>query len=311
MISYLIRRTLYVIPILLGVAMITFFLFHVAGGDPVLQLAGKHATAEEISQLREEYGFDRPLLAQFGRYLGQIATFNFERSFQTKQTIGRMLLDGATVSLALALPPFLITVFLSIFLAILSAAKHRQFLDRFLVVFSILGMSIPFLAYILFGQYVLAFHFNLFPISGYESEFPEAIQYLLLPWIIWITVSVGVDARFFRTIFLEELGKDYVRTAMAKGASRGRILFIHVLRNAMVPIITRLVIEIPFLFLGSLLLENFFGIPGLGSMTVDAINNADWPVIKAMVLLGSLLYIIGNLISDVLYATVDPRVVLK
>jgi peptide/nickel transport system permease protein len=311
MTAYILRRVLYAIPILLGVALITFIVFHVAGGDPVVQLAGKHATPQEIAALQHEYGFDRSLPVQFFRFLGQIATFSFERSFQTKQTIGKMLADGAGVSLSLTLVPFLVTVFLSILLALLSAATHRRFLDRFLVITSVLGMSVPFLAYILFGQYILAFHFNLFPISGYESQFPERIHYLLLPWIIYVAVSLGIDTRFFRTVFLEELGKDYVRTATAKGASRTRVLFVHVLRNALVPIITRVVIEIPFLFLGVLLLENFFGIPGLGNMMVDALNNADWPVIKVMVVLGSVLYIVGNLVSDILYAVVDPRVTLE
>ena len=143
-----------------------------------------------------------------------------------------------------------------------------------------------------------------------RPSFPERFHYLLLPWLIYIAVSVGVDTRFFRTVFLEELNKDYVRTANAKGASSARVLFVHVLRNALVPIITRVVIEIPFLFLGVMLLENFFGIPGLGNMLVDAINNADWPVIQAMVILGSLLYVAGNLLSDVLYAWADPRVTL-
>ncbi|MFH1262170.1 MAG: ABC transporter permease [Pseudomonadota bacterium] len=308
MTAYILRRIVHAVPIILGVALVTFVIFHFAGGDPVLALAGKHATVQEVEALRHEYGFDRPLPIQFLRFVKQIVTLDFDRSFHTKQTIGTMLADGAGVSLSLTALPFLVTVFLSVLLALFSAAMHRRFLDRFLVVTCVFGMSVPFLAYILFGQYILAYHFNLFPISGYESLFPDRIRYLLLPWIIYVVVSVGYDTRFFRTVFLEELGKDYVRTATAKGASRARVLLVHVLPNALVPIITRVVIEIPFLFLGILLLENFFGIPGLGNLLYDALNNADWPVIQAMVVLGSVLYIVGNLVSDILYAWVDPRV---
>lgn len=311
MISYIIRRALYAIPIIFGVALITFIVFHVAGGDPILQLAGKHATQEEITALRQEYGLDLSLPEQFIRYLKQIVTLDFERSFQTKQTIGKMLADGAGVSLSLALPAALITELLGVILAMFAAALRGKFVDRLLVIATVFGMSVSFLAYILFGQYFLAFKLDLFPISGFEPAFPERIQYLMLPWIIYVLAFVGINVRFFRTVFLEELNKDYVRTAVAKGASQTRVLFVHVLRNAMIPIITRVVIEIPFLFLGSLLLENFFGIPGLGSMAVNAINNADWPVIKAIVFLGAILYIFGNLISDILYAKADPRVVLK
>ncbi len=311
MIAYIIRRTLYVIPILFGVSLITFVVFYLAGGDPIVQLAGKHATAEELAALRVQYGFDRSLFWQFIDYLKQIVTMDFGRSFYTHQTIGRMLADGAGVSLALALPAFLMSETLAIALAMLAAAHRNQLIDRFLVVISVLGMSISALAYILVGQYVLAFKFNWFPISGYEQSFPEAITYLALPWLIWILLATGADVRFFRTVFLEELQQDYVRTAKAKGLSTRSILFKHVLRNAMLPIITRMVVEIPFLFLGSLLLENFFGIPGLGSMMIDAFNNADWPVVKAMTFLGAVLYVMANLLSDLLYAKADPRVVLK
>ncbi len=310
MTSYVVRRILYAIPILFGVSLVTFILFHVVGGDPVLTLLGKHASVDEMQELRHQYGFDRPMVLQFVRYLGQIVTFNFERSFQTKQTIGKMLADGATVSLWLAVPPFFISQFMSIVLAMLAAAFRGRMADRFIVIMSVLGMSVSVLAYILFGQFFLAFKLNWFPISGYESDFPDRITYLVLPWIIWIVISIGADVRFYRTIFLEELNQDYVRTAHAKGASPFRVLFVHVFRNALLPIITHVVIEIPFLFMGSLLLEAFFGIPGLGNLAVNAFNNADWPVVKAVTLLGAVLYILGNLISDLLYAKADPRVAL-
>ncbi len=310
MIRYAIRRTLYMIPILFGVALITFLLFHVAGGDPILALAGKNASAAEIARLRAQYGFDRPLWQQFIRYLGELATFNFERSFDTHQTVRQMIADGIGVSLALALPAFLMSQVLAIIFALVAAATRGTWIDRTIVVASLLGMSLSILAYILFGQYILAYRLALFPISGFEFSFPDAISYLALPWLIWIALSVGADVRFFRTIFLEELSQDYVRTARAKGAGSIRILFVHVLRNALIPIITRSVVEIPFLLTGSLLLESFFGIPGLGHLMVNAFYNADWPVIKAITFFGAALYVLANLLSDLLYARADPRVIL-
>jgi peptide/nickel transport system permease protein len=311
MTAYFFRRTLYVLPILFGVALVTFILFHWVGGDPTLQMAGKHATQEEVDLLRSQYGFDKPLPIQFFHFLKEIALLDFGRSYQTKQAIGAMISEGAFVSLSLAGPGFFISGLLSLAIALFAAALRRTVFDRIIVILSVLGMSISVLAFILLGQYFLAFKMDLFPISGYEHDLPMRFSYLALPWIIWIVMSIGSDVRFFRTVFLEELGQDYVRTAQAKGLGSGRILFHHVLRNAMVPIITRFVISIPFLILGALLLENFFGIPGLGSMTIDAVNSADWPVVKAMVVLGAVLYTFGNLLSDLLYAKADPRVVLK
>lgn len=311
MTGFVLRRLVQAVPIVLGVALVTFVLFHVVGGDPVSMLLGKHASAAEIERLRHEYGFDLPLPQQFARYLKQIATLDFERSFRTKQTIRTMLGDGVVASLWLAVPAFAAASLLSIVLGLCAAAFRRTFVDRAIVVLSVLGLSVSALAIILFGQYFLAYKLGWFEVSGFEPRFPDMIAYLVLPWIIWVLLTIGADVRFFRTVFLEELHRDYVRTAYAKGASKGRVLFVHVLRNALLPIITRLVINIPFLFMGSLLIENFFGIPGLGNLTVTAFHYADWPVVKAMTFLASLLYILGNLLSDVLYALADPRVSLE
>jgi peptide/nickel transport system permease protein len=307
---YVARRFFTFVPTLLGVALATFAVFHAAGGDPTLELAGRHAGPEELEALRRAYGFDLPLWRQFLRFLGQIATFDFDRSFATGQTVGRMLADGAWVSLALSLPAFLAAELVAVSLGLAAAALRRTWFDRLLVTFSVLGMSVSILAYILFGQYVLAFQWGLFPVSGWEPGF-GAVRYLALPWLIWIAVSVGGDTRFYRTVFLEELGREYVRTARAKGAGTLRILFVHVLRNAAVPLITRTVVVLPFLFTGSLLLENFFGIPGLGNLMVEAFQNADWPVVKGVTVVGALLFMLFQLISDLLCARFDPRVALE
>jgi peptide/nickel transport system permease protein len=184
-------------------------------------------------------------------------------------------------------------------------------IDRIVVVLCVIGMSVSILAYILFGQYVFAYKLGWFPILGYESDWGQRFYYVALPAIIWVTVGLGYDVRFYRTAILEEVGQDYVRTARAKGLKETRVVFKHVLKNSMVPILTNVVIEIPQLILGSLLLERFFGIPGVGSLTIDALNNSDFPVIRAMTILGALLFIFGNLLTDVMYVLVDPRVSLQ
>ena len=222
-----------------------------------------------------------------------------------------MIKAGAIPSLTISIPAFAISTILSVFFALLVAFYRGSKIDKIVVVFCVCMMSFPSLAYILFGQKILAYDMGLFEISGYESGFPNFIPYVLLPITIWILVSIGPDIRFYRTIMLDEVYQDYVRTARAKGLSESAILFKHVLKNAMIPIITFVVIQIPFLILGALLLESFFGIPGLGGITLAAINASDFPVIKAMTILTSVAYIVFSVLTDVLYTLVDPRVRLK
>ncbi len=310
MLGYIIRRIFYTIPIIFGVALITFILFNVVGGNPVYQMLGRHATAEQIKEFEHEYGFDRPLFMQFLFFLKQIVTFDFGRSYATKQKISKMILDGIIPSLSLAIPGFIIGVIVALIISIICAYYRNTIIDRLTVVLSVLGMSISSLAYIIFGQYVLAYKLGLFPVSGYRYGF-ESIKYLILPIIIWIISSLGSDVRFFRTVILDEINQDYVRTAYAKGLNNRQVLFKHVLKNAMIPIITALVLVVPYLYTGSLLLENFFGIPGLGNITVTAIANSDFPVVKAMTFIGALIYVIFNTLADIFYALVDPRVKLK
>ena len=238
-------------------------------------------------------------------------TLDFGRSWASKQQIAPMIRMGGMVSLTLALPAFVIASMIAIAIALLAAFFRGTLLDRSLVVLSVILMSISVLAYILFGQWVFAYQLGWFEISGYEYGFPDFIPYIMLPAIIWIVLSIGPDMRFYRTVMLDEVYQDYVRTARAKGLSYRVILFKHVLKNAMIPIITNLVIQLPTLILGTLLIENFFGIPGLGSITLQAINNSDFPVIKAMTILSSMLYILFNIFIDVLYTWVDPRMKLQ
>ncbi|MBI2605649.1 MAG: ABC transporter permease [Deltaproteobacteria bacterium] len=311
MTTYLVRRLIYTVPILFGVAIIIFSLFNLVGGDPTYQMLGKHATPAQIAELRHELGLDRTKLQQFGDYLGQMVTFDFGRSYSTKQKISEMIWSGIPPSLSLAIPAFIVETLLALIIAMLVAYFRGSLFDRIVVVGCVMGMSVSALAYILFGQYVFAYLFGFFPISGYDPDPILRFKYVALPALIWVTVSLGINVRVFRTFMLDEVGQDYVRTARAKGLSESSTLFKHILKNAMIPVITYVVIQIPFLITGSFLLESFFGIPGLGSITIDAIHNSDFPVIKAMTTIETLLFIFGNLLTDALYSVVDPRVRLK
>lgn len=311
MLVYIVRRIVGTIPILLGVALVVFILFNVVGGDPVYQMAGKHANAQLIADIRAEYGLDRPLPMQFLQYLKQIVTFDYGRSFATKEQISDMILRGMGPSLTLTVPAFLITTVLGVLIGLLVAYFRGRWIDKVAVIISVMGMSMPMLGLILFGQYFLAYHLGWFPISGFEPGWPDRFQYVALPALLWVLVSLGGEIRFFRTAILEETTQDYVRTARAKGLDDRRVYLKHVLKNSMVPILTNIVIEIPMLILGAFLLEGFFGIPGIGGLVIDALHNSDFPVIKAMTTLMAILYVFGQLVTDVLYAVFDPRVSLK
>ena len=326
MLNYITRRILYAFPILFGIILITFILFNVVGGNPVYQMLGKHASKAQIQEFEHEYGFDKALFvdfralgggeiskafdSQFAFFLKQVVTFDFGRSYATKQKISTMIMDGIVPSLSLAVPSFFIGLFVALVIALICAYYRNTLIDRFTVIASVLGMSVSVLAYIIGGQYLLAYKMGLFPISGYQFGF-EGLKYLALPMVIWIVNGMGSDVRFFRTVILDEINQNYVRTAYAKGLSPKRVMFKHVLKNAMIPIITATVIVVPYLYTGSLLLENFFGIPGLGNMTINAISNSDFPIVKAMTFIGAVLYVIFNTLSDILYSLVDPRVRLK
>lgn len=316
------------IPIVFGITLITFLLFRVVGGDPVDRIAGKYATEKQKSELRRQLGFDRPLWPSFpillaGR-IGEFAdnqlfnhfrntfTFNFGRSEQYKRKISDMIKDGALPSLSLTVPAFLIGLFLQISIALFCAFRHGRPADRIVVFLSLIGLSIPYLALIIAGQTYLAGKLGWFPIYGYPETFgPRVIYYIALPVLLGVVAGLGAGVRFYRTVMLDETRADYVRTARAKGVPESGVMFKHVLKNAMIPIITQVVVVVPFLFLGSLLLERFFAIPGLGYMLIDAVNSSDWPVINALTFVGALIYLGALLLTDFCYALVDPRVSLK
>ena len=326
MTTYIIRRLLYSVPIIFGVMLITFLLFRVVGGDISSEIAGKSASAETIAEIRKEYGWDKPLFfnftafreegagavfdSQFFHHLGQCLTMNFGTSLRNRRPIMQIILQGAVPSLSLTVPMFLMVLLTSLSISLLAAYFHGTKFDHILVIICVIGISMPYLSYIMVGQYFLGYKLNWFPVFGYEPGF-RAARYIILPALIGVLSGLGGEVRLYRTVVLDEINADYVRTARAKGSGTVRTLFKHVLKNAMIPVITRVVLAIPFLFLGSLLLERFFGIPGLGYLTIEAINSRDFPVINAMTFIGALLYIVGVIITDICYAWVDPRVELK
>ncbi|MEO7559768.1 MAG: ABC transporter permease [Nitrosospira sp.] len=325
MLNYIIRRVLYAIPILIGVNLITFTLFFVVNSPDDMarmQLGIKRVTPEAITKWKQERGYDKPLMfndtgegvAKFTRTIffeKSVAMFAFDFGrADDGRDIAHEIKTRMIPSLAIALPVFLLGLFVYIFFALAMVFFRATYVDFWGVVLCVALMSISSLFYIIGGQFLISKIWHLVPISGYGSGL-NAAKFLVLPVIIGVISGAGASTRWYRTIFLEEMGKDYVRTARAKGLSESLVLFRHVLRNAMIPILTGAVVLIPLLFLGSLIAESFFGIPGLGSYTIDAINSQDFAVVRAMVFLGSLLYIIGLILTDISYTLVDPRVRLE
>ncbi len=324
--AYIIRRLINMIPIVFGVMVITFVLFRMVGGDISADIAGKAASAQTIKEIRHEYGWDKPLFfnmqeyhqsgikglfdSQFFHHMYSCITFNFGKSIRDKRDIWTTIKQRAIPSLSLTVPMFFIGLISAITLSLIVGYIRGTIGDKTIVVICIFGMSMPFLSYIIFGQYVFAYKLGWFPVFGYEAGLAK-IKYLALPVLIGVISGLGSEVRFYRTVVLDEINADYVRTARAKGASIHRVLFKHVLKNAMIPVITRVVLAIPFLFLGSLLLERFFGIPGLGDFFITALNSSDYPVVNAMTFIGAILYVIGLIATDICYALVDPRIELK
>jgi peptide/nickel transport system permease protein len=306
-----VRRTLYMIPILIGVTLLTFVLFNIFGGDPAQRFAGKHATVEQVQTIRAELGLDRSLPEQYLFFVKQIVTFDYGRSWASKQLISTMITDGLSATLSLTAPAFFASILFCIGLALFSVYGRGTIFDRGTVVVCLALLSISSLVYILGLQYLLAFKGGLFPISGWDPSLTGRWEYLALPWIILFVLNIGPNILIYRTVIMDEAFQDYVRTARAKGLAEKRVYAKHILKNAMIPIITVIVIEMPFLITGSVLLENFFGIPGLGGTLIKALNDSDFPTIKAFTVISAMTYMIFNLLADVLYSLVDPRVKLS
>ncbi len=325
MIRYLVRRLLYTAPILIGVNLITFILFFVVNRpDDIarLHLGGKRVTPAAIEKWKAEHGYDQPLVYNdratgSGRLTKTIFftksvplfVFQFGRADDGRD-IGHDIRERMWPSLAIAVPGMIVGLLLYITIAMGVAFFRGSYIDRWGTVAAVILLSVSPIFYIIAGQFLISKLLRLTPISGYE-EGVGALRFLILPVLIGVVSGIGGSLRWYRTLFLEEMGKDYVRTARAMGLSESRVLFVHLLRNAMIPILTGVVVVIPTLFMGSLLTESFFGIPGLGSYTIDAINSQDFGIVRAMVFLGAVLYIVGLILTDLSYTWVDPRVRLQ
>ena len=322
MFNYISRRIFYALPILIGVNLITFALFFVVNTPDDMarmQLGIKYVTPEAIEKWKMERGYDKPLLFNqeeeklakltktiFFEKSVSMFVFNFGRADDGRD-IAQEIKSRMMPSLAIALPVFILGLIVYITFALLIVFFRATYIDFWGVILCVALMSISSLFYIIAGQFLVSKLWHWVPISGYGSGL-DAGKFLLLPVIIGIMSSAGSNTRWYRTIFLEEMNKEYVRTARAKGLSERIVLFKHVLKNAMIPILTGAVVVVPLLFLGSLLVESFFGIPGLGSYTIDAINSQDFAIVRAMVFLGSMLYIVGLVLTDISYTLVDPRI---
>ena len=322
MLAYLLRRLLYALPILIGVNFVTFALFFVVNTPDDMarmQLGVKRVSAEAIARWTSERSYDKPLFINTEAAGSGVLT---ETIFFTKSArmfvgdfgraedgrdISREITSRMGPSLAIALPTFILGLWVTVSLALLLAFFRATALDFWGVVLCVAMMSISGLFYIIGGQFLISKLWRLAPISGYSAGL-DAWKFLILPVVIGVISGIGSSTRWYRTIFLEEINKDYVRTARAKGLSELTVLFRHVLRNALIPILTGVVVVIPLLFMGSLLTESFFGIPGLGSYTIDAIQAQDFAVVRAMVFIGSVLYIVGLMLTDISYTFVDPRI---
>ncbi|MGH8615852.1 MAG: ABC transporter permease [Gammaproteobacteria bacterium] len=320
--AYIIRRLLFAIPILLGVNVLTFALFFVVNTPEDMarmQLGEKRVTPEAIETWKAERGYHKPLLWNarsegtgklaetiFFQKTAKLFVFDFGRS-DAGRDIGYDISQRMWPSLALALPSLIVGLLVDITFALLIAFFRATYIDLVGVVLCVIMLSISSLFYIIGGQYLISKILHLVPISGYDTG-ANAFKFLALPVAISVIHGIGSGTRWYRTIFLEEIGKDYVKTARAKGLSERLVLYRHVLQNALIPILTGVVVVLPLLFMGSLVTESFFGIPGLGSYTIDAIDNQDFAIVRAMVFLGSVLYILGLFLTDISYTLVDPRV---
>lgn len=313
MVAYLVRRLGYGLLTILGVLALLFVLFFLYADpmDMARKAVGEKAPVEALEQWVTNHGYDRPKSEQLVDHFRRMLTFDFGRSDLDDSSIMDRIRKGAGPSLTLTMPLFFGGLLLSVVLSLFVAYFRETYIDRSGVALCVLSMSVSILIYIIGGQFVIGKLLRWFPISGFDPSPALVARFMALPVLIGILSSFGGDVRFYRTVFVEESSRDYVRTARAKGCGDGRIMVHHVLRNAMIPILTRVVVAIPFLFTGSLLLEAFFGIPGLGSMTVDAIHGNDFSTLRAMVFMGSLLFIAGQIATDLSYTLVDPRIRLE
>jgi peptide/nickel transport system permease protein len=312
MLSYILRRILQMIPTLAGVILLVFFLFKFFGGDPAEILGGQLASAEVVESIRRQLGLDQPVSIQLWIFVKKVVTFDWGASWTTKEAISNIFATRLPATLTIMIPILILEVGLAIVCGMAVAYVRGSLTDRVVMIVTTVALSISFLVYIIIGQYLFAFRLGWFPVQGWTSSvWKNLLIYAPLPVFLAVLVSLAPATRLYRSFFLDEIGHDYVRTARAKGVPEKTILFKHVLRNAMIPILTNVATQLPGVFIGSFLIEVFFSIPGLGREVYQAVGRSDYPVIQAVTVYLAALTMVINLITDVLYKFVDPRVVLK
>ncbi|MGV3532757.1 MAG: ABC transporter permease [Chthoniobacteraceae bacterium] len=324
MLSYIIRRLLYAIPIVFGVMVITFVLFFVVQSPRTMaqRVLGPKATDQAVQDWLANRGYDKPLFfntekdgklfdSLFFNQMAKLATFDLGKSDVTGRSLATLFKEGAIPSLLITVPAFITGFIVAVAISLYLVFVRNSLLDLWGILLCVALMSIPVMVYVIFGQYLMAVSFKYFPAFGFQQEGLSTIRFLLLPVALMVVSGLGAEVRIYRAIFLEEIGQDYIRTARAKGLSNTRLLLTHVLKNGMINIITLVVASLPFLIMGSLVLENFFGIPGLGNLIFTAIQTADFAVVRSSVFLGALMYLAGFILTDICYALVDPRIRLS
>ncbi|WP_256415244.1 ABC transporter permease [Acinetobacter sp. 5862] len=312
MLAYVVRRLWQMIPTMLGVILLIFFLFNWVGGDPAYILAGKMSSPEQIENIRKQLGVDQPYYVQLWIFIKQILTFDYGASWSTGEPVSQIILTRLGPSLTLLIPLTILQTVISIILALAVASVRGSLTDRMVMMLCTIGMSISILVYIIVFQYVLAYQLSWFPVQGWSDQFSQNLfQYSLLPILIMLVVSIAPTLRLYRSFVLDEINQDYVRTARAKGVGGSRVLSVHVLRNASIPIVTEVMASLPALLIGAFLIERFFGIPGIGREIIIAVERSDFPVIKAITVYIAVVTMIFNLIADLIYKLLDPRVQLK
>ena len=312
MTGYVLRRIWQMIPTMAGVILLVFFLFNWVGGDPAYVLAGLFSSQEQIASIRRELGLDEPLHRQLLIFVGQVLTFDFGTSWTTSEPVAQIFATRLPASLTVVGPLLIIETLVGVVFAVALAWVRGSWLDRSVMVLCTMGMSVSILVFIILGQYLLAYRLGWFPVQGWGESFAtNLLVYAPLPILLGLIVSIAPNTRLFRSFVIDEVDQDYVRTARAKGLGDARILFVHVLRNALIPVITFVVVNLPGLLLGAFLLERFFGIPGIGREIILAVERSDFPVIKAATVYVALATMVFNLIGDLLYRAADPRIQLR
>jgi peptide/nickel transport system permease protein len=312
MAAYVIRRLWQMIPTLLGVVLLVFFLFKYFGSDPAIILGGMNATPEQIASIREQLGLDKPVWEQLLIFIKQIVTFDWGKSWATQEPVSQLFASRMPATLTVTVPILILEVLLAVPFAMAVATVRGSLTDRAVMVCTTVAVSISLLVYVILAQYLFAFKLGWFPVQGWTKSFwTNLTTYAPLPILVVVAVGLAPQLRLYRSFFLDELGHDYVRTARAKGLDERTVLLKHVLRNALIPILTNVAVLLPHVFVGSFLIEVFFSIPGLGREILLAVNRGDYPVIQAFAIYLAALTMSVNLIVDLLYKLVDPRVVFK